>query len=110
MSNTVMFKIDTEGNLKCLHTPVTKAMFPEPASILRASHVEPVSLSLKIAFKALRIALGDEGKVAEWTRTWDCHWEVNLHPVMGPYVGPFATRQDAIDFEINWLNKNFLAV
>ena len=110
MSNTVMFKIDTEGNLKCLHTPVTKAMFPEPASILRASHVVPMNPWLRFWFKALRSLFGDKGRVSDWTRNWYCLWKVDFSPIGGKTYGWFETRDRAIKFEIEYLNKNFLGV
>lgn len=51
------------------------------AAITRASHVEP---------------------------TVDGRWTADLSPVAGPTLGPFDTRQAALDAEVAWLIKNRL--
>jgi hypothetical protein len=109
MNNNVVFKI-SGGKTTFLVSEHTKAFMNKTASVKRASHVVPWHGTTRVWFKLLRKVFGEDGHVGNWTRTWKCDWEVNLHPVMGPYVGPFATRQDAIDFEIDWLNRNFLNV
>ena len=50
--------------------------------IRRASHVEPTS----------------DGK-----------WEADLSPENGPILGPFETRQEALDAEVDWLKENVLS-
>lgn len=35
-------------------------------------------------------------------------WSVDLSPSGGPKVGGFETRQSAIDFELDWLDKNVI--
>ena len=69
----------------------------------RASHVLPRSLPLRLAFRAIRLALGDWGSAAVWTRSWRCLWTVDLDPSEGPVLGPFASRAEAIDAEVEWL-------
>jgi hypothetical protein len=50
---------------------------------------------------------GEYGKMAAFTRTWPCYWQVDLSPVGGPIVPvEWASRQSAIDFEVGWLNDN----
>lgn len=51
------------------------------AAIARASHVEP---------------------------TIDGRWTADLSPVAGPTLGPFDTRQAALDAEVAWLIENRL--
>ena len=108
---TVMVKIDASGNVICLHTPVTAAMFPEAVEHPRASFVEPLKLWQVCIFRALRAAFGDEGRVANWTRDWKCQWIVDCRPINGPmHLRVFSNRAEAIEFEILWLNQNFLNV
>lgn len=48
------------------------------ASIDRASHVEPTKLG----------------------------WEADLAPVGGPTLGPFSLRGEALEAEVNWLDRH----
>jgi hypothetical protein len=69
---------------------VVKAIYGEcldltafgPATIRRASHVEP----------------DHEGR-----------WWADLRPVAGPVLGPFAVRSEALDAEVAWLEAHWLA-
>lgn len=36
------------------------------------------------------------------------NWRVDLSPVGGPVVRPFRYRQEALDFEVEWLRRNWL--
>jgi hypothetical protein len=110
MSAPVIFKIDSRGTATFLKTPITVAMFPEATDHRRASHVYPMSLPLRILFRALRGAFGDESRVAQWTRGWKCFWQVDLSPVGGPTRKGFFRRDHAISWEVEWLHKNFLNV
>ncbi len=76
--------------------------------IRRASHVEPLNWLLRIFFHFLRGNFGEEGKVASWTRNWNCVWRVNMIPSNGPIFGAFDNRDDALEAEVNWLNTNYL--
>lgn len=53
-------------------------------SIARASHVEP---------------LLDGGG-----------WTADMSPVNGPVLGPFPTRQEALDEETDWLNEHSIPI
>ena len=112
----VLFLASTENDIFCeLGSVVTK----------RASHVEPATFWARRAFHFLRL-FGNKTKIAEWTRGWRVFWRVNTKPVGGPvikwkhvypgikkgvsdYVYVWSDRQQAIDFEIEFLNKFFLA-
>ncbi|MGL5725741.1 hypothetical protein [Cetobacterium sp.] len=37
-------------------------------------------------------------------------WYVDLAPVNGPRIEGFKTRNEAIEYEINWINENHLKV
>ncbi len=107
MANVVI-SIDKEGTATYLVNEHTKDLFPEATRPRRASHVEPVSLSLRVLFRALRRAFKDESRVAAWTRSWPCYWYVDMSPVGGPKRGPFSNRAQAIEFEIQMLNRFWL--
>jgi hypothetical protein len=107
MANVVI-SIDKEGTATYLVNEHTKDLFPEAARPRRASHVVPWSLWARIWFWALRAAFGEDGSVGEWTRTWRGLWLLDMRPVGGPYGMVFAHRNCAIEYEINWLNENWL--
>jgi len=104
----IVISFDKDSNATFLVTPTTTAMFPEAAKPRRASHVEPMSPRARFWFRVLRRAFGEYGRVGNWTRTWKGLWQINLHPVGGPIIKGFFSRDNAIEFEINWLNANFL--
>lgn len=74
----------------------------------RASHIEPCRPALRLAFRILRACCSDNSRIADWTRTWPCHWRVNMRPVGGPvFPYRFGNRSLAIAFEHNWLLENY---
>jgi hypothetical protein len=119
--------IDEDGDLIYLKTS-EHDIFAEMGEVVtrRASHVEPDTFWLRVAFHILRTVVSDKSRIAEWTRGWSCPWRVNTAPVGGPVltwadVAPspcapwmdkqtFTThnRQEAIDAEIKFLNQFFL--
>jgi hypothetical protein len=104
-----VFSIDQEtAEMTFLVNDVTRSLVPEAQEPRRASNVVPVDLFLRKAFEALRGAFGDEGRTAEWTRGWGCRWMVDMTPVGGPVMCGFSSREKAIEYEIEWLNENFL--
>lgn len=64
----------------------------------RVSHIVPKNWLLRVAFLALRGAVRDESRAAEWTRNWHCLWLVKIEKET---FGPFCDRQKAIQFEKN---------
>jgi hypothetical protein len=70
----------------------------------RASNVLPIH-PLKFApFIFLRWLFGDRGRVSEWTRAWKGPHIVQI--VGGPELGPFKSRQEALEYEVQWLLEN----
>ena len=102
--------IDEDGDLVFLKTPLSDVLLELGTVVTRrASHVTPRAFLPRVGFKLLRWAFGDTGRVSEWTRTWRGPWRVDMRPVGAPVVdGDWRTRQDAIDFEIAYLNDWFL--
>ena len=107
MANIVI-SIDTEGTVKYLVNEYTEGAFPEAAEPRRASHVEPMGFPSLIAFRALRWAFGEDGRVGNWTRTWRGPWSLRMVVADCPITWCFDPRAEAIEYEINWLNANFL--
>lgn len=121
--------IDEDGDLLYLKTS-EHDIFAEMGEVVtrRASHVEPDTFWLRVAFHILRTVVNDKSRIAEWTRGWACLWRVNTAPVGGPVltwkdcpltgrneesgnendIAVWMNRQDAIDAEIIFLNQFFL--
>lgn len=70
----------------------------------RASHVLPAHPVKRAAFRLIRLAVGERGRVAEWCRQWRGPWQVRFED--SPHVVRFTShnRQAAIAWEIQQLN------
>lgn len=79
--------IDEDGDLIYLKTS-EHDIFAEMGEVVtkRASHVEPATFWLRVAFHILRTVVSDKSRIAEWTRSWSCPWRVNTAPVGGPVL------------------------
>jgi hypothetical protein len=105
----IIFSIDSNGDSTFLVTPETVCFISSESTVRRASHIIPANLPLRVLFTLLRAIFGDQGRVSDFTRTWSCRWIVDLQPVAGPLVPvTWSNRQSAIDFEVDWLQANFL--
>jgi hypothetical protein len=106
---TITVSIDPDGVTRFLIDADSRPLLADNAIIRRASHVEPCSIALRVAFYALRAVVGDTGSVAAYTRTWRVLWRVNLSPIGGCILpGVFTNRADAINYEIDYLNEHFI--
>lgn len=75
----------------------------------RASHVEPADPTLRKIFHMLRCHFGEDSPTAEWTRSWDCLWQVDMRPSNGPVLtGRWRNRLEALQAEVEWLQDNVL--
>lgn len=110
MTDGVTISIDEDtGNYMFLVNESTQHLINQDSVVRRASHVEPWHPVIRLLFRAIRFVSRDESRAAAWTRIWPCKWRVNLSPVGGPVVPvEWANRASAINFEVNWLNENFL--
>jgi hypothetical protein len=71
-----------DGSVEFLYEDGLRPLFElGPATITRASHVEP---------------------------TPDGRWTADLSPCAGPVLGPFTLRQGALDAERAWLELHLL--
>lgn len=94
MSRTIKFKINSDGTTSAIYSDAALPFLAKLAGgtknvfngVRRASHVEPHP---------------------------DGGWSADLSPVNGPVLmasdgKPFLNRQDALDAEVRWLDKNFI--
>ena len=100
--------ISPEGEVRMIGGNGLDATQLGAASKQRASHVLPVNRPLRWLFRWLRDRYGEAGRVAAFTRRWPCLWQVDLAPCDGPVVGPFHLRENAIAYEIEWIEKNVI--
>jgi hypothetical protein len=110
MDNKFTVSIDeATGDTKFLVNDLSRGLVDETSRVQRASHVEPYSFLLRLFFHGLRIVFGEDGRIGDWTRNWNCYWRVNLAPVGGPTsLVAIKPRMYAINAEVDWLNENFL--
>ena len=73
--------IDSQGTIHCLYAEAIPLAALGQMSIRRASHVEPTPAG---------------------------RWLVDLAPVSGPLLGPFALRSQALQAELHWLEAHWL--
>jgi len=106
MQNEVTFIIG-DGKMTYLLTKAAPRI--EGAVVRRASHVEPVNVYLRLAFRAIRKLVRDDSRIAAWSRLWPCMWQVDMSPV-GAGILPvhFSNRLAAIDAEVKFLNDWFI--
>lgn len=75
----VRIAVTPEGTVRFIYRDDLRPLLKQgQARIERASHVEP------------------KGTM----------WEADLTPVSGPVLGPFTTRQAALDAEVEWLDAH----
>jgi hypothetical protein len=74
--------IDPSGQIRCIYGEEIDLTSLGSSHAQRASHVEPT---------------GDGG------------WTADLSPVMGPILGPFSFRSEALQAEQAWLTRHWLA-
>lgn len=107
----VKIRINPDGTVVAVNSEAARPFLEAIGEVRlkRASHVEPVNRPLRLFFHILRL-LGENGRVAAWTRKWGCLWRVDLGLSHGPVLGPFKSRQQAIQSEVEWLNNNVIAI
>jgi hypothetical protein len=107
--NIITCTIDENGDVIFIATDANDVFLNHGDVVTkRASHVLPENFWLRQAFRILRL-FGDKTQLAEWTRRRRTTWLVDASPVGAPtFRGGWTNRQDAIDFEISFLNDWFL--
>lgn len=105
MSGRLTIAIRPDGSVQYID-PAAGQFVEGTASKRRASHVLPAGRVRRAAFILLRWCFGETGAVSDWTRGWKCSWVVQI--VNGPHAGPFEKRQAAIDWEVEYIERNVL--
>ena len=83
--------INEDGSVSYVYDDRLAGAFAgEEQETTRVSHVEPYDGSGGAAF------------AARHPGTW---WTADMGPVDGPVLGPFRTRQEALDAEREWLRR-----
>ena len=78
--------VDQDGTVRFIYSDDLRGLLEVGTpSVTRASHVEPCALG--------------------WIGGG---WTADLTPVKGPVLGPFETRQEALDAEVHYLNTHVL--
>ncbi len=73
----------------------------------RASHILPVHPLKRLAFRLLRLAFGERGRIATWTRHWHGPWQVILLPDGPTFIHP--SRRVCLRWEHQQLAERMLA-
>ena len=73
--------IDASGDARCVYTEGFDLHRLGQLSVRRGSHVEP----------------DETGR-----------WTADLSPVDGPILGPYSSRQQALEAELAWLEEHWL--
>ena len=73
--------IDPSGRVRTIYSESIDLTSLGNPTIVRASHVEPDR---------------------------DGRWHADLRPMLGPVLGPFANRSEALAAEVAWLEEHWL--
>ncbi len=73
--------IEPDGRVRAIYSEAIDLAALGPADISRASHVEPDR---------------------------DGRWHADLRPMLGPVLGPFSRRSEALAAEVAWLERHWL--
>lgn len=76
----------------------------------RASHIWPVHPFKRLAFRVLRFAFGERGRIAVWCRSWYGPWSVRFADNPGVVVFTAQSRRVCLEWERNELEKRFAAI
>ena len=99
---TIKVVIPRSGGVRALYSPVAQALLAPlgDIQIRRASRVEPTG---SLSPEALSwLTEHNDGELPPNT------WWADLLPVDGPVLGPFNTRDYALQEEIEWLHEHGL--
>jgi hypothetical protein len=81
--SAISLAIKPDGSIAAIHNDALVTLYDEgETTIRRASHVEPI----------------DGGEQVNWV--------ADLSPVNGPKLGPYRLRSDALQAEVDWLERN----
>lgn len=108
--------IRKDGNMRIVFHPnqrksISKFVVMDVTADQPGYRVEPARLLPRIAFLILRRLFGRAGKVAQWTRTWRCWWQLKNQD--GSPIREFRltrSHNQAVAWEITRLGRQFSEV
>ena len=68
----------------------------------RVSHIVPLNPLLRLAFRGLRLAFGEQGRAAAWTRRWPGAWRATIIATGQTYIN--TSRAECIEWELDTLS------
>ncbi len=101
-SQMIKIIIDKHGNIIWFKEEKTKALLKnlelKKKQEERVSYISPQNIILRILFKIIRKIFKNNEKIIQWTRSWNCKWQVEI-PEIKLVKKNFTDRQKAIEFE-----------
>ena len=111
---TVELVIRKDGKIEYIYSPEAQDLTKDlgPRTGRRASNVEFAESLSDAAIKSVinQTHYHDPPplELAEWRRDHAGEWYADMLPSGGPVAGPFATREEALRWEIQWLREHHL--
>ena len=99
--NRIYVTLNTDGSVACIGETAASVIPLANARRRRLSHIVPVNPIKRAAFRLLRFAFGDSGRVSGQTRTWAGPWRATI--IATKQTATFNTRAEAIDWELETL-------
>lgn len=109
MKTVARFYIGPYGGISAVATPEAEDITAELGRVTktRASHVLPAHWFKRIAFRMIRAAAGERGRIAEWCRNWRGPWQVRFARDPRAVVFSHPSRRVCIQWEIDQLQRRF---
>lgn len=101
--------ISPTGEVRAIYSPLTSQIAKAlggPVTTRRASHVEPTADLSEAARRSIFEIWGCWPSEVLWPSAW---W-ADMTPVGGPVLGPYETREEALDDEKVWLEEHNIPV
>ena len=107
--------VGKDGTIRAVYSPVTAKLaqaFGTP-EVRRASHVEPTAELTRTAayvWVSNHCPQPDQGRLSgpELRMLLPEGWWADMTPVGGPVLGPYDTREEALDDEKTWLLEHHI--
>ena len=106
---TIKVTIDEDtAEVRYLISAESPLLILPDSTVRRASNIIPANMFVRTIWYTLRM-FGDNTLIARFTRMWNCKWLIDFSPIgYGILPVEWSTRQAAIDFEVDYLERTFL--
>lgn len=104
--------IAPDGTIRAVACNDLEAIAREVGTVTtrRASHVLPCHPFKRFAFRLIRFAVGERGRLAEWCRQWRGPWQVRFADDPRQVVFTHPSRRECINWEVQTINQGFSAL